>query len=87
VKVEKLSGNAAPIVQQGPLPVFFITGIASMDVGSEVVVFTLCADQRWGGTEVMERELKLQTVMARSQFDAMRNQVNEQLDGGPKRGH
>jgi hypothetical protein len=87
VKVEKLSGNAAPIVQQGPLPVFYVTGIASMDVGAEVVVFTLCADQSWGGPHVMERELKLQTVMARSQFDAMRKQVNEQIDGGTARGH
>jgi hypothetical protein len=86
VKAVKVGVSAAPIVQQGPLPVFYITGIASMDVGAEVVVFTLCADQCWGGNQVMERELKLQTVMARSQFDAMRNQVNEQLDGA-KRGH
>jgi hypothetical protein len=87
VKHEKLGATAAPIVQQGPLPVFYITGIASMDVGAEVVIFTFCADQRWGGAQVMERELMLRTVMARSQFDAMRIQVNERVEGGDKRGH
>jgi hypothetical protein len=83
----RYGANTAPVVQQGPVPVFFVTGIAAMDIDPEVVVITFAADQRWGGKAVMERDLNLRMVMSRSDFDRMRCEVTERAEGEAAMAH
>lgn len=77
----------APLVQQGPLPVYFVTGLVAIDAQSEFVTLTFCTDQCWGGAAVAEREISVRLVVPRSAFATMRAHVAEKIDQRPRLGH
>jgi len=72
--------TSVPIVQQGPLPVFFVTGLVAVDAMAEYISLTFCTDQAWGRSTIAEREMAVRLIVPRSDFATMRAQIIAKLD-------
>jgi hypothetical protein len=70
--------NRPPIVQQGPLRVYFVTDVM-VDVTVENVSLTFVLDQTYGGPQVIEQELCFRMVTPRSRFTDMREKITVAL--------
>jgi hypothetical protein len=66
-----------PLVQNGPVPTYFVTGLGCIDLNGEYGSFTYVADQCWGGQRAVEREITCRVVMPRSAFEAMYDSIGK----------
>jgi hypothetical protein len=74
------------IIQQGPLPNYFVTGLVAIDVQPEYVAMVFSTEQRWGGLAAPECELSFRMVVPMSCMTQMRAQVAAKM-GGPPAAH